>query len=203
MMERKMTMRPLMPEATAVWLYDNTELTYQQIADFVGMHHLRIKAIADGDVAVNTLGKNPIARGFVTQKNIDEAEKDPSIPLVMLQSDLPEVKRRAKGPKYTPVAKRADKPNAIAYLVKNYPDMSDGQIIRLIGTTKNTIEKIRNRTHASMATITPKDPIQLGLCKRQELQDILDKNERAAERKAKKNKKAEKSEVKQTEEKSA
>ncbi len=181
-----MTDRPLMPKATAVWLVDNTLLTFDQIAAFTGLHPLEVQAIADGDVAANIVGKNPVLRGLISQDNLDEAQKDPKVALTLLTSDMPAVQRRAKGPKYTPVAKRADKPNGIAYLLKNYPDMTDAQIVRLIGTTKNTIEKIRTRTHASMATIVATDPIQLGLCKREELQAILEKNERAVARKASK-----------------
>lgn len=191
-----MTDRPLMPKATAVWLVDNTLLTFDQIAEFTGLHSLEVKAIADGDVAANIQGKNPVLRGFISQENLDKAQKDPKVKLIMLSSDMPSVKRRAKGPKYTPVAKRADKPNGIAYLLKNYPDMKDSQIVRLIGTTKNTIEKIRNRTHANSSTITPQDPIQLGLCKREELHAIVEKNERAAARQLKKEKKNKKDIVK-------
>lgn len=190
-----MTDRPLMPKATAVWLVDNTLLTFDQIAAFTGLHPLEVQAIADGDVAANIVGKNPVLRGFISQDNLDAAQKDSKVELIMLGSDMPAVQRRAKGPKYTPVAKRADKPNGIAYLLKNYPDMSDGQIVRLIGTTKNTIEKIRNRTHANSSTITPQDPIQLGLCKREELQAVIEKNERAAARKLKKEKKNKKDSV--------
>lgn len=178
--------RPLMPKATAVWLVDNTLLTFDQIAAFTGLHPLEIQAIADGDVAANIVGKNPILRGFISQENLDTAQKDQKTELVLLVSDMPQVKRRAKGPKYTPVAKRADKPNGISYLLKTYADMTDGQIIRLIGTTKNTIEKIRTRTHANSSMIVPQDPIQLGLCKREELQAILDKNERLAQAKIEK-----------------
>ena len=192
-----MTDRPLMPKATAVWLVDNTLLSFDQISAFTGLHALEVQAIADGDVAANIVGKNPVLRGLVSQENLDKAQKDPKVALTLLTSDMPQAQRRSKGPKYTPVAKRADKPNGIAYLIKNYPDMTDGQITRLIGTTKNTIEKIRNRTHASISTITPQDPIQLGLCKREELQAVLEKIERTAELKAKKTtKKATKKEKK-------
>lgn len=181
-----MTERPLMPKATAVWLVDNTLVTFKQVADFTGLHPLEVQAIADGDVAANILGKNPILRGLLSQKNVDAAAKDPDVPLVLLVSDMPQAQRRSKGPKYTAVTKRADKPNGIAYLVKNYPDITDAQIGRLIGTTKNTIQKIRDRTHASMSTISPQDPVQLGLCKRAEFEELLEKNRQAAERKAKK-----------------
>ena len=181
-----MTERPLMPKATAVWLVDNTLLTFDQIAAFTGLHALEVQAIADGDVAANIIGKNPVMRGLISQENLDKAQKDGKTELVLLVSDMPQVQRRAKGPKYTAVAKRADKPNGIAYLLKTYPDMTDGQIIRLIGTTKNTIEKIRNRTHANSSTIAPQDPIQLGLCKREELQAVVEKNERLAEAKIQK-----------------
>ena len=178
--------RPLMPKATAVWLVENTTLTFDQIAAFCGLHTLEVQAIADGDVAVGIVGKNAVAQGILTKEDIAACEASPSKALTFVHSDVPDVQRRSKGPRYTPVTKRADKPDGIAYLLKNYPDIPDAQIVRLLGTTKSTIDNIRNRTHPNMPNINPTDPVQLGLCSRADLDALIQKVEAARERAAQK-----------------
>ncbi len=180
-----MSDRPLMPRATAVWLVDNTALTFKQIAEFTGLHELEIQGIADGEVAQGVRGIDPIASGQLTREEIEKGEKDPNYRLKLSKPAVELPKTRRKGPKYTPVSKRQDKPNAIAWLLKHHPELSDSQIIKLIGTTRNTIEAIRNRTHWNIAEITPKDPVTLGLCKQVELDEAVRK---AAERAAKERK---------------
>jgi hypothetical protein len=173
---------PLMPKATAVWLVDNTTLTFRQIADFVGMHELEIAGIADGEVAQGIKGFDPIQNNQLTADEIKRCEASPAARLELKKRELaPEPKR--KGPRYTPVSKRQDRPAAIAWLVRYHPEMEDGQIAKLIGTTKPTIQSIRNRTHWNSTNIQPVDPVALGLC----TQIALDEAVRvAAERKAKK-----------------
>ncbi len=177
--------KPLMPKATAVWLIDNTGLTFKQIADFCGLHELEIQALADGDINAGMTGSNPIAHNELTQEEIERCEKDPSAELKMSASDLPQPKKRSKGPKYTPVSKRGDKPDAIAYLLRNHALLADSQIVKLVGTTKNTINAVRDRTHANIQNIAPKDPVILGLCSQTELNAAVEKAERKADRAAK------------------
>jgi uncharacterized protein len=160
---------PLMPKATAVWLVENTALTFEQIAAFCGLHSLEIKAIADGEVAVGMVGLDPIANGQLSKEEIERAEKNPDVRLRLLIQDLPQPVARSKGPRYTPVTKRGDKPDAIAWVVKQFPDLSDAQISRLIGTTKPTIAAVRDRTHWNSANIKPRHPVGLGLCTLDEL----------------------------------
>jgi hypothetical protein len=178
--------KPLMPKATAVWLLDNTTLTFDQIAAFCELHPLEIRAIADGDVAMGIVGKSPVIQGILTDEDIKECETDPAKRLTFVSADIPEVQRRAKGPRYTAVTKRADKPDGIAYMVKNYPDIPDSQIARLLGTTKSTIDNIRNRTHPNITNIKPTDPVQLGLCSRADFDALVRKMEAAKDRKEKK-----------------
>lgn len=154
---------PLMPKATAVWLVENTALTFDQIAQFCGMHSLEIQAIADGDVGASIIGLNPILNGQLTKEEIARCEADDSAALKLVLSDLP-VKSRTKGARYTPVAKRQDKPDAIAWLLKHHPELSDAQIRKLIGTTKNSIDAIRNKTHWNVSNIKARNPVLLGLC---------------------------------------
>lgn len=174
--------KPLMPKATAVWLVENTTLTFDQIAAFCGLHALEIQAIADGDVSVGIIGKNPIIQGILTAEDIKECEADENKQLTFVQNDVPEVQRRSKGPRYTAVTKRADKPDGIAYLLKFYPDIPDAQICKLLGTTKNTIQSLRNRTHPNMTNIKPTDPVQLGLCTRADLDALIQRVEAAKAR---------------------
>jgi uncharacterized protein len=173
---------PLMPKATAVWLVEHTTLTFEQIADFCGMHKLEIQAIADGEVAIGMNGMSPVAAGQLADEEIKRCENDPRAKLKMSRSDLPQAVSRNKGPRYTPVTKRADKPDGIAFLLKTHPELQDAQIARLIGTTKDTIDKIRDRTHWNASQIKPRDPVLLGLCKRADLDAALRKAERRLKR---------------------
>lgn len=174
--------KPLMPKATAVWLLDNTTLTFDQIAAFCELHPLEIQAIADGDVSVGIIGKNPVIQGILTAEDIKACEADDKKLLTFVQNDVPEVQRRAKGPRYTAVTKRADKPDGILYLLKTYPDIPDAQICKLLGTTKNTITALRTRTHPNMTNIKPTDPVQLGLCTRADFDALIKRTEAAKER---------------------
>jgi hypothetical protein len=162
-----------MPKATAVWLVDNTTLSFEQIADFCGLHVLEVQAIADGEVAPGMQGIDPVANGQLLQSEIDRCQADPDGRMQMAKQDLPQPKARPKGPRYTPIAKRADKPDAIAYLLKTYPQLSDAQISRLIGTTKATINAVRDRSHWNAPNIKPRSPLELGLCTRQDLEEAV------------------------------
>src|SRR5215208_1091525 len=155
---------PLMPKATAVWLVENTALTFDQVADFCKLHPLEIKAIADGDAAQGIKGLDPILTGQLTREEIQQAEADPEhlLSLASPKVRLPEPKRK-KGPRYTPVSRRQDRPNAILWLLRNHPELKDAQIMRLVGTTKSTIQQVRDRTHWNSATLQPMDPVTLGL----------------------------------------
>ena len=176
--------QPLMPKATAVWLVDNTTLTFEQIAAFCELHLLEVQAIADGDVATGIVGLDPMANGQLTGEEIERCQKDPGVRLQLAeQVEVPEQKgRRAR---YTPVSKRGDKPDAIAWILRNCPDISDAQISKLIGTTKSTIVAIRDRTHWNSTNIKPNDPVLLGLCSQTHLNAAIDKARAAAERAAK------------------
>jgi hypothetical protein len=156
---------PLMPKATAVWLVDNTSLTFEQIAEFCGLHVLEVKGIADGDVAHGIKGMDPISSGQLSREEIAAAELDPSHRLKLSEPkvEVPEVKTK-RGPRYTPVSRRQDRPNAILWLLKNHPELKDSQIMRLVGTTKPTIIAIRERTHWNSPNLTAQDPVTLGLC---------------------------------------
>jgi hypothetical protein len=170
---------PLMPKATAVWLVENTSLTFDQIAEFCGMHPLEVQGIADGEVAIGIVGMDPVANGQLTREEIARVEADKSTRLKMVENALPLPVVHGKGAKYTPVSKRQDRPNAIAWLVRHHPELTDAQISRLVGTTKSTIEKIRDRSHWDMANIKPQNPVSLGLCTQQDLEDAIDKAHRA------------------------
>ena len=164
-------MTPLMPHATAAWLVDNTALTFQQIAEFCGMHILEVQAIADDTAATKLTGRNPISSGELTQAEIDRVQADPSARLILEKQ--PEQQRRTKGPRYTPVSKRQDKPDGIAWIVRNHPEITDNQISKLIGTTKDTIAKIRDKSHWNIANITPKDPVTLGLTTQRDMDALV------------------------------
>jgi len=170
---------PLMPMATAVWLVDNTSLSFKQIALFTGLHLLEVQGIADGTVAVNMVGRDPTLSGELTWDEIKRCQEDHGTTLVLLQDEVP-AKKRTTGPRYTPVSKRQDKPDAIAWLVRNHPELSDAQIGKLIGTTKPTISAIRSRTHWNIQNIKPQDPVGIGLCTQIELDAMVQK---AAKRK--------------------
>jgi hypothetical protein len=159
---------PLMPKATAVWLVENTALSFDQVAEFCRLHPLEVKAIADGDAAQGIKGLDPIQTGQLTREEIEKAVADPNhrLQLSKPKVGLPEAKLgpKKKGPRYTPVSRRQDRPNAILWLLRNHPELKDAQIMRLVGTTKSTIAGIRDRTHWNAASLTPLDPVTLGLC---------------------------------------
>ncbi len=164
---------PLMPHATASWLVDNTALTFEQIAEFCGLHILEVQAIADDAAATKLTGRDPIGAHELTLAEIHKAQADPEYRMEMLVG--PDQVRRTKGPRYTPVSKRQDKPDGIAWLLRNHPEISDAQVGKLIGTTRNTINAIRDRTHWNIAEITPKDPVTVGLCTQRELDAVVAK----------------------------
>lgn len=165
--------QPLMPKATAVWLVENTALTFDQVAAFCGLHSLEVQAIADGEVAGGMVGLDPVLNGQLTKEEIARCEKQPSARLRLRVQDLPQPVIRSKGPRYTPVTKRGDKPDAVAWLLKTHPDISEAQICRLIGTTKPTIASVRDRTHWNAQNIKPRSPVLLGLCTQRELEEVL------------------------------
>ena len=164
---------PLMPKATAVWLVENTSLTFEQIAEFCGLHPLEIQAIADGEVATQMQGLDPVANGQTTAEEIARCQADPNARLVLSPQAMAPQMFRHKGPRYTPIAKRQDKPDAISFLLKTYPELSDAQISKLIGTTKPTIAAVRDRTHWNSPNIKPRHPVGLGLCTLEELEEAV------------------------------
>jgi uncharacterized protein len=161
--------KPLMARATAVWLVENTTLTFRQIADFCGMHELEVQGIADGDVAGGVKGFDPVGNNQLDQSEIAKAEADPLYRMKLKFNAAAVGEEKRRGPRYTPLSKRQDRPAAILWLVKFHPELSDGQISKLVGTTKPTIQQIRERTHWNIANITPVDPVALGLCRQSEL----------------------------------
>lgn len=167
-----MTSTPLMPKATAVWLIEKTALTFEQIAAFVGMHPLEVQAIADGEVAQGIVGYDPVANGQLAKEEIARAEADPAYRLKLAATAIP-LPKRSKGARYTPVAKRNDRPDGIAWLLRNYPQLTDAQVGKLLGTTKDTIEKVRAKTHWNSANIKPRDPVILGLCTQTDLNTMV------------------------------
>jgi uncharacterized protein len=169
---------PLMPHATASWLVDNTALTFDQIAEFCGLHILEVQAIADDTAATKLTGRDPVRAHELTMDEIERAQADTSYRMKMARE--PEAATRTKGPRYTPVSKRSDKPDGIAWIVRNHPEVSDGQIGKLIGTTRNTIGAIRDKSHWNIANIVPKDPVTLGLCSQRELDAAIAKAAKAA-----------------------
>jgi len=166
---------PLMPKATAVWLIEKTALSFEQIAAFCGMHPLEVQAIADGEVAAGIVGFDPVANGQVTRDEIARCEANTAARLSMAAHAQPVAARKSKGGKYTPVLKRNDKPDGIAWLLRNHPEVPDVQVAKLLGTTKETIQKVRDRTHANSANIKPRDPVLLGLCKQSDLNEVVEK----------------------------
>jgi len=173
----------LMPKATAVWLVDNTSLTFEQIADFCGLHPLEVKGIADGEVARDIRGADPIANGQLSREELDAAQEDPAYRMKAQKSRHAELlKPVKKAPRYTPVSRRQDRPDAIAWFLRNHPEVPDSQISRLLGTTKATIDQVRNRTHWNAPNLKPVDPVTLGLATQLELDAVVRK---AADKKAK------------------
>jgi hypothetical protein len=170
--------QPLMPHATAAWLVDNSSLTFEQIAEFCGLHILEVQAIADDTAATKLTGRDPIRAGELTHEEIVKGQNDPDHRLQMWKA--PEEVRRTKGPRYTPVSKRQDKPDGIAWIIRNHPEISDGAIGKLIGTTRTTIAAIRDRSHWNIANIVPKDPVTLGLASQRELDALVAKAAKAA-----------------------
>jgi hypothetical protein len=173
---------PLMPKATAVWLIDKTSLSFDQIAAFVGMHPLEIQAIADGEVAIGIVGHDPIGSGQLTREEIARCEANPDARLRLAESTVVLPKPKGKGARYTPVSKRNDRPDGIAWLLRNFPMLSDQQVGKLLGTTKDTIAKVRDKAHWNSANIKPRDPVILGLCTQtdlnREVQQAIEKAER-------------------------
>ena len=165
--------QPLMPKATAVWLIEKTSLTFDQVAEFVGMHPLEVQAIADGEVAQGIIGYDPVLNGQITREEIARCEADPTARLQMLANALPVPKHRSKGARYTPVSKRNDRPDGIAWLLRNHPQLSEQQVAKLVGTTKETIAKVRDRSHWNSANIKPRDPVILGLVTQSDLNAAL------------------------------
>jgi len=167
--------KPIMAKATAVWLVDNTTITFKQVADFCGLHELEVQGIADGDVAQGVKGFDPIANNQLTQDEIDAAEKDPLHKLKLKYNAAAVGEEKRRGPRYTPLSKRQDRPAAILWLVKFHPELTDGQVSKLVGTTKPTIQSIRERTHWNISNIQPVDPVALGLTKQSELDAAVQK----------------------------
>ncbi|MEM6781205.1 MAG: cell cycle transcriptional regulator TrcR [Pseudomonadota bacterium] len=167
----------LKPKAAVIWLVENTAMTFEQIAEFTGLHSIEVQALADGDVGRGIIGERPSG---LSDAELEKAANDSTyIPKLDKQKDLPTIKTRAKGPKYTPVSKRGDKPDAIAWILKHHPEISDAQICKLVGTTKPTINAIRERTHANISAIKPRHPAELGLCSYKELEAASDKGLKA------------------------
>lgn len=175
--------KPIMAKATAVWLIDNTTISFKQIADFVGLHELEIQGIADGDVAPGVKGFDPVANNQLDEGEITKAEKNPLHKLKLKFNPAAAGEEKRRGPRYTPLSKRQDRPNSILWLVKFHPELTDGQIAKLVGTTKPTIQSIRERTHWNISNMQPIDPVALGLCKQSELDAAVQKAaaKRAAE----------------------
>ena len=166
---------PLMPKATAVWLVENTSLTFEQIADFCGLHPLEVQAIADGEVANQMQGLDPVANGQTTAEELARCQTDPEARLKLSESAIPPQYVRHKGPRYTPIAKRQDKPDAILYLLRNHPELSDAQISKLVGTTKPTINAVRDRSHWNSPNLKARHPVGLELCTLEELDQAVTK----------------------------
>lgn len=164
---------PLMPKATAVWLVENTALSFEQIADFCGLHPLEVQAIADGEVAAGIVGLDPVANGQVTRAEIERCEANPDGHLKLTVTDIPQPRAKPKGARYTPVSKRQDRPDAIAWILKHHPELSDAAISKLIGTTKPTIQSVRDKSHWNAANIKPRNPVTLGMCSEADLEKVV------------------------------
>ena len=168
--------KPLMPKATASWLIENTSLSFNQISSFVGLHLLEVQAIADGEVSSGMLPRNPIENGELTKDEIIRCEKNQNLHLKIKTSEIPLPQPKTKGAKYTPLSKRADKPNGIYWLVKNFPDLPDSRICKIIGTTKKTVQSIKDRSYWNIQNLRAQNPSELGLCSREELETIITKH---------------------------
>lgn len=170
----------LMPKATAIWLVDNTSLTFEQIAQFCTLHPLEVKAIADGDAGAGIMGLDPVATGQLSREEIDRAQQDPARRLHLSEQKVRVPVAKKKGPRYMPVSKRQDRPNAILWLTRSHPELKDSQIMRLVGTTKPTIQAIRDRSHWNSANLQPMDPVSLGLCSQIDLDHEVTKAAKSA-----------------------
>ena len=177
---------PLMPKATAVWLVENTSLSFKQIANFCNLHEVEVQGIADGEVAKGIKAYNPIIASQLTREEIERASKDENISLQLLKKETNITTKERKKPKYTPLSKRQDRPDAILWLIKNYPELLDSQIARLIGTTKNTVVSIKKRSYWNFNNLSPKDPIAINLCSQIDLTNALEKAKRRIKREEKK-----------------
>ena len=183
---------PLMPKATAIWLVENTSLSFKQIANFCGMHELEIKGIADGEVGAGIKGLNPVTNNQLTKEEIERCSSDSDSDLQIIENEISaKTEQSKKKKKYTPLSKRQDRPDAVYWLIRNHPELKDSQVAKLVGSTKSTIDAIRNRTHWNMSNIRPQDPIGLGLCRQIELDEALEKAERSMKRAQKKKEKEE------------
>ena len=192
---------PLMPKATAIWLVENTSLSFKQIANFCGMHELEIKGIADGEVGAGIKGLNPITNNQLTKEEIERCSNDTDSELEIIVNEIStKTEQSKKKNKYTPLSKRQDRPDAVYWLIRNHPELKDSQIARLVGSTKSTIDAVRNRTHWNMTNIRPQDPIGLGLCRQIELDEAIDKAERSMKRAQKKKEKEERERLAQANE---
>jgi len=192
---------PLMPKATAIWLVENTSLSFKQIANFCGMHELEIKGIADGEVGSGIKGLNPITNNQLTKEEIERCSNDTDLELEIIVNEIStKTEQSKKKNKYTPLSKRQDRPDAVYWLIRNHPELKDSQIARLVGSTKSTIDAIKNRTHWNMTNIRPQDPIGLGLCRQIELDEAIDKAERSMKRAQKKKEKEERERLAQANE---
>jgi len=179
-----MTDKPFMPKATAVWLVENTKISFKQIAAFCDLHELEVKGIADGDVAKGIKAYNPILAGQLTREEIEESSKDINRPLVLNKKAL-DIKSEKKSNKYVPLSKREDRPQAVLWLTKNYPQLSDGQIVKLVGSTKKTVDLIRNKRYWNSSNLSPKDPVVASLCTQADIKNAVDKADRKTARKKK------------------
>jgi hypothetical protein len=183
---------PLMPKATAIWLVENTALTFKQIADFSGMHELEIKGIADGEVGMGIKGLNPVSTNQLTKEEIDKATNDPEHILELIENEITlQTERDTKLKKYIPLSKRQERPDAISWLIRNHPELKDSQIAKLVGSTKNMIVSIKTKSNWNMSNIRPQDPVGLGLCKQIDLDEALEKAIRSQQRATKKKHKEE------------
>ena len=175
---------PFMPKATAVWLVENTKMSFKQIADFCGLHELEVKGIADGDVAKGIKAYNPILAGQLTREEIEACSVDVNRSLILNKKSL-DIKSNKKNTRYIPLSKRQDRPEAVLWLSKNFPQLSDGQIVKLVGSTKNTVSSIRNKSYWNTSNLSPKDPVVSNLCSQNDIKNAVDKAERKAVRKKK------------------
>ncbi len=175
---------PFMPKATAVWLVENTKMSFKQIADFCGLHELEVKGIADGDVAKGIKAYNPILAGQLTREEIEASSKDVNRSLTLNKKSL-DIKSNKKNTRYIPLSKRQDRPEAVLWLSKNFPQLSDGQIVKLVGSTKNTVSSIRNKSYWNTSSLSPKDPVVSNLCSQNDIKNAVDKAERKIARKKK------------------